>query len=299
MRRPPTSCARWARRSVPASRRSTSRCATPSDRRAGCRASPASSSISPRGTPGPAARDCRWRGCSPPPHSIASRRTGRSRSARSPRPRAAPRVSWTRASSASRYAWGGEDTRLDLARVAAVRALSASVDISVDANGAWTADAARAACRDLAALGVVWVEQPTPDLAGLRAVRRDGAVRVRADESTRDAGDAAVLAESADGVHLKLEKSGTVLALAAAVADAREAGLDVALGQFDQGRLGCAATLHVAAALGFAKAELWGFADVATDIAAGIELAGPGFAVPDHPGLGVDLLTTLDWTSPS
>lgn len=194
---------------------------------------------------------------------------------------------------------GGDDTHLDLARVSAVRALSASVDISVDANGAWTADAARAACRDLATLGVVWVEQPTADLAGLRAVRRDGAVRVRADESTRDVGDAALLAESADGVHLKLEKSGTVVALAAAVADAREAGLDVALGQFDQGRLGCAATLHVAAALGFAKAELWGFADVATDIAAGIELVGPGFAVPDRPGLGVDLLTPLDWTSPS
>lgn len=194
---------------------------------------------------------------------------------------------------------GGEDTHLDLARVSAVRALSASVDISVDANGAWTADAARAACRELAALGVVWVEQPTADLAGLRAVRRDGAVRVRADESTRDADDAALLAESADGVHLKLEKSGTIIALAAAVADARDAGLDVALGQFDQGRLGCAATLHVAAALGFAKAELWGFADVQADIAAGIELAGPGFAVPDRPGLGVDLLTTPDWTSPS
>jgi len=99
---------------------------------------------------------------------------------------------------------GGEDTHLDLARVAAVRALSASVDISVDANGAWTAGAARAVCRELAALGVVWVEQPTADLAGLRAVRRDGAVRVRADESTRDAGDAARLAQSADGVHLKL-----------------------------------------------------------------------------------------------
>lgn len=191
---------------------------------------------------------------------------------------------------------GGTDTELDLARVRAARAVAGDdVDISVDANGAWETERAIAACRSLAELGVMWVEQPTAHLDGLGVVRADGAVRVRADESTR-AVDMNRLADIVDGVHLKLEKSGSVSALSDAVDRASDAGLDVAIGQFDQGRLGCAATLHIAAALGFTTAEVWGFADISHDIAGGLERRGPGIHLPSGPGLGVDLLTPLDWT---
>lgn len=193
---------------------------------------------------------------------------------------------------------GSPDVALDLARVRAARAVAGdAVDISVDANGAWDAESAIAACRALAALGVVWVEQPTSGLDGLSAVRADGAVRVRADEATHDVGDLRLLEGVADGVHLKLEKSGSLSALDDAVAAAEDVGLDVAVGQFDQGRLGCAATLHCAIALGFATAEVWGFADVSRDIAGVLERRGPGIPLPAGPGLGVDLLTPLDWTS--
>lgn len=194
---------------------------------------------------------------------------------------------------------GGADTALDLARVRAVRlAAGEAVDISVDANGAWDTDRAVAASRDLADLGVTWVEQPASDLAGLAAVRADGAVRVRADESTHAVADLRMLDTVADGVHLKLEKSGSIAELVDAVRSAAAAGLDVALGQFDQGRLGCAATLHTAAALGFSTAEVWGFADVTHDIAGPLERRGPGIPLPSGAGLGLDLLTPLDWTLP-
>ncbi|MFF7682561.1 mandelate racemase/muconate lactonizing enzyme family protein [Microbacterium sp. NPDC007973] len=193
---------------------------------------------------------------------------------------------------------GGPDVALDVARVRAARSVAGeAVDISVDANGAWDAEHAIDASRALASLGVVWVEQPTPDLEGLSAVRADGAVRVRADEATHDVEDLRLLGGVVDGVHLKLEKSGSFAALDAAVAAAEDVGLDVAVGQFDQGRLGCAATLHCAVALGFTTAEVWGFADVSRDIAGVLERRGPGVPLPSGPGLGVDLLTPLDWTS--
>nr|WSZ94802.1 chloromuconate cycloisomerase [Streptomyces sp. NBC_00857] len=186
---------------------------------------------------------------------------------------------------------------LDRARVAAVRRSvdrvsgSGTVALAADANGGWDVVTARAATEWLAEHGVAWLEQPTPpgDLAAMAAVRATSPVPVWADESVRDAASVHAVADAAaaDGVHLKLEKAGTVAALAEAIDAARSRELDVGLGQMDCGRLGCATTAHLAAGLGVEVAELWGCANVAHDVTGGLELHRGAVHLPDATGLGV------------
>nr|WP_269449964.1 enolase C-terminal domain-like protein [Auraticoccus cholistanensis] len=191
---------------------------------------------------------------------------------------------------------GGPDVGHDVARVAAVRATAGDgVELLTDANAGWDVPRAVEAARRLAALGVSWLEQPVSGVADLARVSAAGGVPVRADESARDARAVADLAAAGavQGVHLKLEKCGTVAALRAAVSAARSAGLSVALGQMDQGRLGCAATTALAVGLGVEEAELWGCADIdaADDVAGPLTLLDGAVLVPQGPGLGVE--TTL------
>lgn len=191
---------------------------------------------------------------------------------------------------------GGAE-HVDRERILAVRqavdlaAGDARVDLVADANGGWDAATAVRAGAWLAEADVAWLEQPVPpgDPEALAAVRRAVAVPIWADESVRSADDVERLARAGavDGVHLKLEKAGTVEALAAAVATARERGLDIGLGQMDCGRIGCATTTHLALGLGVPVAELWGCANVTRDVAQGPQLQGGNVVLPPAPGLGV------------
>ncbi|SDE68829.1 mandelate racemase/muconate lactonizing enzyme family protein [Auraticoccus monumenti] len=192
---------------------------------------------------------------------------------------------------------GGPDVDHDIARVAAVRAAAGDgVELLTDANAGWDLAQAVQASGRLAPLGVRWLEQPVRGVADLARVSASSDVPVRADESVRDADDVAVLAaaDAVQGVHLKLEKTGTVARLRTAVAVARSAGLHVALGQMDQGRLGCAATTSLAAGLGIEEAELWGCADVdpTDDVAGPLILLEGSVLVPQGPGLGVVVTLT-------
>ncbi len=131
----------------------------------------------------------------------------------------------------------------------------------VDANGGWDVPTAIGSLRWLTDLGVAWFEQPVAGLDGLAAVRSASPIPVWADESVRDAASvrAAATLGAIDGVHLKLEKTGTVAALTEAVDTARRHELEIGLGQMDCGRLGCATTVQLAAGLGIGIAELWGW----------------------------------------
>ncbi|MFE3142925.1 mandelate racemase/muconate lactonizing enzyme family protein [Streptomyces scopuliridis] len=202
----------------------------------------------------------------------------------------------------------GGDPVLDSARIAAARTAAdrvsgpGAVVLAADANGGWDPDTALAATPWLARYGVAWLEQPTApgDLAAMARVRAESPVPVWADEDVRDAADVHEVADlgAADGVHLKLEKAGTVTALTEAVGAARRRGLEVGLGQMDCGRLGCATTAHLAAGLGLAVAELWGCANVDRDLAAGLELRDGAVLLPNAPGLGVEVLLDPERLTP-
>jgi len=190
---------------------------------------------------------------------------------------------------------GAPDLPADIARVRAIRrAVGPEVSLVVDVNGGWAYDTAAAAIDALADLGIAWIEQPVQAVADLARLRKAAAMPVYADESVRDAASIAslVAADAVDGVHLKLEKSGTATRLFHTVAAASASGLEIALGQMDQGQLGCAVTTHLAAALELERAELWGWAGIARDLADTLVMSSGSVAVPTGAGNGVGSIDT-------
>ncbi|GGM03848.1 o-succinylbenzoate synthase [Nakamurella endophytica] len=139
----------------------------------------------------------------------------------------------------------------DAERVAAVRqALGTSGRIRVDANGAWTEDAAVAAIRvlDRAAGQLEYVEQPCRSIPELAAVRRRVDVAVAADESIRRERDPleVVRADAADIAVVKVAPLGGVRA---ALRIAEQTGLPVVVSSAVDTAVGLAAGAALAGAL--------------------------------------------------
>src|SRR3954454_7464776 len=141
----------------------------------------------------------------------------------------------------------GQGEADDLARVEAVRdALGPGGRVRVDANGAWTPDAA---VRMIKALGELeYAEQPCATLEELAEVRRRVDTPIAADESIRRAEDPLRVraAGAADVVVLKVQPLGGVRA---ALGVARACGLPVVVSSAVETSVGLAAGLALAAAL--------------------------------------------------
>ena len=137
----------------------------------------------------------------------------------------------------------------DADRVAAVReALGPSGRIRLDANGVWDVDTAIVALDRLAGFDLELVEQPVADLADLARVRRMVAVRVAADESLRNLGDARRLSalDAADAVVVKVQPLGGVRAALQVV---EAAGVPAIVSSLYETSIGLAAGVALAAAL--------------------------------------------------
>lgn len=138
----------------------------------------------------------------------------------------------------------------DAARVAAVRAfLGPEGRIRVDANGAWSVDAAERAIHAFAEHDLEYVEQPcatVPELAELRRRIKHMGVPVAADESVRKASDplAVARAGAADLLVIKAQPLGGVHAALRIVA---EAGLPVVVSSALDTSVGISMGLHLAA----------------------------------------------------
>ena len=115
-------------------------------------------------------------------------------------------------------------------RLRAVRAGAPEARLAVDANEAWDIDLLRALAGELAALGVVAVEQPLPAGEDGALEGLDCPVPLCADESCRGADGAAGLAGRYDMVNVKLDKTGGLTGALALRKSAREAGLAVMVG---------------------------------------------------------------------
>ena len=142
----------------------------------------------------------------------------------------------------------------DLARVAAVRAVLPGATIRVDANGAWTPAAARAALAGLARCRVASVEQPLPPGCpdALAQLRKESPIPLVLDESVVTPADleAHLAAGAADAVNVRVSKCG---GFARAVAMARRAaagGLEIHVGcHVGETAILSAAGRHLAAGL--------------------------------------------------
>jgi L-alanine-DL-glutamate epimerase-like enolase superfamily enzyme len=182
----------------------------------------------------------------------------------------------------------------DLDRVRAVReAIGPEVSLAIDLNMAWTAREAVRHLRRLEPFDLAYVEQPVPhrDLAGLRYVTQHTDIPVMADESVQSLDDVLVLARDrvVDLLHLKVIKLGGIAGLWRAAAVAETAGLELMVGQTNEGGLATAAAAHCALAIRARHLELYGAEGLVEDPASGFALRRGVAALTEGPGLGVTL----------
>jgi L-alanine-DL-glutamate epimerase-like enolase superfamily enzyme len=180
---------------------------------------------------------------------------------------------------------GGPD---DLERVRAVRREAPAAAIRVDANEAWSVADTRALCPDLAALGVELIEQPlhADDANGYRELHSLRLpIPILLDESCHTLPDVARAAGLADGVNIKLTKSGGIREALRMLHAARALGLRVMLGCMNESSLGIAAAAQLAPLVDVADID--GHLLNANDPFTGLELADGVVRPAPAPGLGV------------
>ena len=164
-----------------------------------------------------------------------------------------------------------------------------------DANGGLTVDEALRYAREASRLGATLecFEQPCWSVEELTEVAAKLEVPVLADESVKSTDDFFALqaCKGADGVNLKIAKSGGLMDAFFIGAAARAYGLSRMVGGMVETRLGMTAAAHLAAALGGVE-----FCDLDTawllaedPFVGGYEADGPRYTLPDSPGLGVAL----------
>jgi L-Ala-D/L-Glu epimerase len=179
---------------------------------------------------------------------------------------------------------GGAD---DLSRVEAVRAES-NVPLRVDANEGWTLESARELVPALVELGVELVEQPFPagDLDSFRGLREiEPRPPLVVDEGCHDLADVAAAAEYADGINVKLAKSGGLREAVRMIHAARALGLRVMLGCMIESQLAIAPAAAIASLVDWA--DLDGHLLLADQPYAGLELRDGRVLPGPEPGLGV------------
>jgi L-Ala-D/L-Glu epimerase len=140
---------------------------------------------------------------------------------------------------------GGRDG-LDAERVRAVAAAT-ELPLQVDANEGWTLDEALETLPALAALRVEYCEQPLPaqDPGGVELKRRSP-LPIYLDEDCHTLADVASCAERADGINIKLAKSGGIREAVRMIHAGRALGVGVMLGCMLESGLGIAAAAQIA-----------------------------------------------------
>jgi L-alanine-DL-glutamate epimerase-like enolase superfamily enzyme len=176
----------------------------------------------------------------------------------------------------------------DLARLEAVRA-ETPAPLRVDANEGWTLEQARELMPVMMELGVELVEQPFPagDLESFRALRElEARPPVILDESCHDLRDVARARDHADGISIKLAKSGGLREAVRMVHAARALGLSVMLGCMVESQLGIAPAAQIASLADWV--DLDGHLLLADEPYTGLELSAGRVLPSAAPGLGVE-----------
>lgn len=173
----------------------------------------------------------------------------------------------------------------DVERVRAVRAVTA-VPLQVDVNEYWEVDEALDAVRQLADLGVEYVEQPLPagDPGGVR-LKRESPLPIYVDEDVHTLGTVAECAERAHGINIKLAKSGGIREAVRMAHAARSLGLGVMLGCMIESGLGISAAAQIGSLCD--HLDLDGNLLIADDPWPGLDFADGVQRPSDRPGLGV------------
>jgi L-Ala-D/L-Glu epimerase len=190
----------------------------------------------------------------------------------------------------------GKNFDSDVAALCAIHEAVPAARFRIDANAGFSAADAVRLVRVIEEKGLVveCFEQPcvSDDFEAMAFVSAALDVPVIADESVKCLRDLerVIVSKAADGVNLKLVKSGGPIGCLAIGRAAKERGMPVMIGGMVETRLGMTAAAHVAAALGGVE-----FVDLDTAwlLAAdpydgrGYLANGPRYELPDEPGLGI------------
>jgi L-Ala-D/L-Glu epimerase len=175
----------------------------------------------------------------------------------------------------------------DVPRLEVIRKAT-DLPLRVDANEGWTLDTARDLLPLLEKLDVELVEQPFPaaDLDAFAGLRRlNSSIPVVIDEGCHTLADVAAVSRYADGINIKLAKSGGLREALRMVAAARALGLKVMLGCMVESGAGIAPAAQMASLCDFV--DLDGHLLLAEDPFEGLGFEEGRLVLSDAPGLGV------------
>ncbi|MCL1474305.1 dipeptide epimerase [Argonema antarcticum] len=176
----------------------------------------------------------------------------------------------------------------DRAMFAAVRSEAPSAKISVDANGGWNLSDAVKMCEWLAEYGVVYVEQPLPQgqEENLSELKKKSPLPIFVDESCFTSRDIPQLADSVDGINLKLMKSGGLTEAMRMIHTARAYGLQVMFGCYSDSCLSNTALSHLSPLADYL--DLDSHLNLIDDPFSGATIQNGCLLPKDLPGLGVN-----------
>jgi L-alanine-DL-glutamate epimerase-like enolase superfamily enzyme len=157
----------------------------------------------------------------------------------------------------------------------------------VDANTSWTATQTIAWSRELATLGVEFIEQPLPATAWeqMPRVRAESALPILADESCVVEEDVVRCAECFDGINIKLTKAGGLTPARRMIAEARRLGLKVMVGCMTESTVGVSAIAQLAPMLDYVDMD--GPLLLREDVAEGVRIDRGRAIYPPVPGCGI------------
>ncbi len=184
----------------------------------------------------------------------------------------------------------------DVERVRVVReVVGEEVMLYVDFNQAFTPRKTVDISRKLEKYNVEFIEQPLPmrDVRGMKFVREHSNIPIYADETIFTIDDVVNLlqTESADGINIKLTKSGGITEAMKMISVAESFRAPVMIGCMIETRLASSTALAVALSRpGVKYTDLDGYADLMVDIAEdGVRFEDGLLELPDAPGIGCTL----------
>lgn len=174
----------------------------------------------------------------------------------------------------------------DIEMVAAVRDATRA-RIRVDANEGWTAKDAIWRIKELEKLGVEFIEQPLhrDDFDGFRLLRSKIDMPIIIDEGIFRAGDIPKYVGLADGINIKLSKSGGLREAFKMIAVARAHKMKIMIGCMIETSVGITAAAQLASLVDYA--DLDGNVLISDDPYTGVKIVDGCLRLPDGPGLGV------------
>jgi L-Ala-D/L-Glu epimerase len=180
------------------------------------------------------------------------------------------------------------DQAIIVAAQAAATAAGLKPAWRVDANGGWNPAIAATMIPWLASRGVDYVEQPYPVAADseLAALRKTSPLPIFADESIMTASDVVRLADSVDGINLKLMKTGGLTEALRLIHVARGHGLGVMIGCMGETSLAISAGAQLSPLVDYV--DLDSHLNLRHDPFIGAQFVDGRVVPTSGPGLGVE-----------